>query len=262
MAIMTGFNAKEANRAEKEEIEAETKSTISTDNSSLSDELAKLNSLRERPAGLTQSVTRGIISNLAMISPQAGSFRLDGENVGESVRWLGHDAVIFPGNSGGPLVNENGAIIGINEVGIGSLGGAIPANLAKQVSLELAKNGYVARAWTGLECQPNLDPNSKGLLVAGVIKGSPASKAGLAPGDKITHFAGQPVNARIPEDIPLFNQISYGSEIGKIIQKYGKCGGVFNWEYFSSPPDPNVPSEWAMEMYTVIHANNYKCSIQ
>ena len=47
MAIMTGFNAKEANRAEKEEIEAETKSTISTDNSSLGDELAKLNSLRE-----------------------------------------------------------------------------------------------------------------------------------------------------------------------------------------------------------------------
>ncbi len=47
MAIMNGFNAKEANRAEKEEIEAETKSIISTDNSSLSDELAKLNSLRE-----------------------------------------------------------------------------------------------------------------------------------------------------------------------------------------------------------------------
>ena len=47
MAIMNGFNAKEANRAEKEEIEAETKSTISNDNSSLSDELAKLNSLRE-----------------------------------------------------------------------------------------------------------------------------------------------------------------------------------------------------------------------
>ena len=46
MAIMNGFNAKEANRAEKEEIEAETKSTISTDNSSLSDELVKLNSLR------------------------------------------------------------------------------------------------------------------------------------------------------------------------------------------------------------------------
>ena len=161
------------------------------------------------PAGLTQSVTRGIISNLAMISPSSGSFRLDGENVGELVRWLGHDAVIFPGNSGGPLVDKKGGIIGINEVGIGSLGGAIPANLAHKVSLELAENGYVSRAWTGLECQPNLDPNLSGILISGVIKDSPADQAGLIPGDLITHFAGKKVSARIPEDIPLFNQISY-----------------------------------------------------
>ncbi|MBT7405130.1 MAG: trypsin-like serine protease, partial [Opitutae bacterium] len=91
------------------------------------------------PAGLSQSVTRGIVSNVALISPYKGSFRLDGENVGELVRWLGHDAIIFPGNSGGPLVNEKGYIIGINEVGIGSLGGAIPSNLARTVSKELAE---------------------------------------------------------------------------------------------------------------------------
>ena len=54
------------------------------------------------PAGLSQSVTRGIISNTALISAGKNSLRLDGENVGELVRWLGHDAVIFPGNSGGP----------------------------------------------------------------------------------------------------------------------------------------------------------------
>ena len=173
------------------------------------------------PAGLTQSVTRGIISNLAMISPNAGSFRLDGENVGELVRWLGHDAVIFPGNSGGPLVDQNGGIIGINEVGIGSLGGAIPANLANRVSLELAEKGYVSRAWTGLECQPNLDPERNGLLVSGVIMESPAHQAGILPGDLITHFAGQKVNARIPEDLPLFNQIAYGIGIGKKIQVKG-----------------------------------------
>ena len=64
-----------------------------------------------KPAGLSQSITKGIISNLAMISPFQGSFRLDGENVGELVRWLGHDAVIFPGNSGGPLVDKKGILL-------------------------------------------------------------------------------------------------------------------------------------------------------
>ena len=73
-------------------------------------------------------------SNLALISNRSSSFRLDGENVGELVRWLGHDAVIFRGNSGGPLVNERGEIIGINEVAIASLGGAIPSNLTKEIS--------------------------------------------------------------------------------------------------------------------------------
>ena len=55
-------------------------------------------------------------------------------------------------NSGGPLLDQHGLIIGINEVGIGSLGGAIPSNLAKKISDELAKNGFVSRSWTGLEC--------------------------------------------------------------------------------------------------------------
>ena len=72
-----------------------------------------------------------------------------------------------------------------------------------------------------LECQPNLDPNLSGILISGVIKDSPADQAGLVPGDLITHFAGKKVSARIPEDIPLFNQISYGIGIGKKVQIKG-----------------------------------------
>ena len=173
------------------------------------------------PAGLSQSVTRGIISNLAMISPNAGSLRLDGENVGELVRWLGHDAVIFPGNSGGPLVNDKGEIIGINEVGIGSLGGAIPANLARKVARELVKKGYVTRSWTGLECQPVTESNETGVLVAGVIENSPAERAGFLPGDRIKQYDGHPISVRILEDLPLFNQLAMGMRPGKTFKVTG-----------------------------------------
>ena len=93
------------------------------------------------PGAISQSVTQGIVANTQMIMPGSGQFRLDGEDVGEIVRWIAHDAVIFGGNSGGPLVNLQGEIVGINEIGVANLGGAIPANLARQVADELIKNG-------------------------------------------------------------------------------------------------------------------------
>ena len=176
------------------------------------------------PAGLSQSVTRGIISNLALISNRSSSFRLDGENVGELVRWLGHDAIIFPGNSGGPLVNQRGEIIGINEVAIASLGGAIPSNLAKRVALELAEKGYIERSWIGLECQPSMKDSTAGILISGIIDGSPADSAGFLPGDIITSLQGQKVNARIPEDLPPFHQIISSLPPGKQVSLTGYRG--------------------------------------
>jgi serine protease Do len=81
------------------------------------------------PMALSQSVTLGIISNTEMVLPrfwgEAGRFQLDGEDVGALVRWIGHDAAIYGGNSGGPLVNLRGEIVGINEISYG-LSGAIP----------------------------------------------------------------------------------------------------------------------------------------
>ena len=93
------------------------------------------------PMAVSQSVTQGIVSNTQMIMPRSmeGQFRLDGEDVGQIVRWIGHDAVIFGGNSGGPLVNLRGEIVGINEIGLGSLGGAIPSNLARDVVDQLIR---------------------------------------------------------------------------------------------------------------------------
>ena len=115
------------------------------------------------PLALSQSVTMGIVSNTEMIMP--GMFwpfnrmTLDGEDVGSIVRWIGHDAAIFGGNSGGPLVNMQGEIVGVNEISMG-LAGAIPADLAQEVATALIKEGRVRRGWIGLEVQPLLKSSS------------------------------------------------------------------------------------------------------
>lgn len=208
------------------------------------------------PAGLSQSVTKGIISNTALISSGSQSFRLDGENVGELVRWLGHDAVIYPGNSGGPLVDENGRIIGINEVGIGSLGGAIPSNLAKSVAEELEEKGYVSRSWVGLECQPNMELSRDGVLVAGVISGSPAAKAGLQAGDLITQYAGRKVSARIPEEIPLFNRLRYDQPAGKVVEVCGyRNHASMTWQVEPSHREAAYTKEKEMKSWGITVRN-------
>ncbi len=175
------------------------------------------------PMAVSQSVTKGIVSNTQLMMPDLfwySQFSLDGESVGSLVRWIGHDAVIFGGNSGGPLVNLDGEIIGINEVGLGSLGGAIPANLARSVAEQLIKQGYVERSWTGVEAQPLLRGSGveRGVLVAGVIAESPAAAAGLRAGDILTTFDGVPVNGRIQEDLPVFNALVMGTPIGKTVK--------------------------------------------
>src|SRR4051794_39604801 len=117
------------------------------------------------PLALSQSVTMGIVSNTEMIMP--GMFwpfnrmTLDGEDVGSIVRWIGHDAPIFGGNSGGPLVNMQGEIVGINEISLG-LAGAIPADLAREVSTAIIRDGRVKRSWLGIDVQPRLKTSTSG----------------------------------------------------------------------------------------------------
>ena len=198
------------------------------------------------PAGLSQSVTQGIVANTEMIAP-GGAMRLDGEVVGELVRWIGHDAVIFPGNSGGPLVNLNGEIVGVNEVGIGSLGGAIPANLAKKVSDELIATGKVKRSWIGLNAQPLLKSSDAkvGVLVGGLISGSPADTAGLKAGDILTRCNGVEIAAsRAPEDIPLFNRMLLESPVGSDIALEGvRDGQPMTWKVTTTQREPAEPRE-------------------
>lgn len=163
------------------------------------------------PLALSQSVTKGIVSNTRMVMPGMFSpfsrFELDGENVGSIVRWIGHDAAIYGGNSGGALVNLRGEVIGINEIQFG-LGGAIPANLARQIAVQLIDDGRVERSWLGLEVQPLLlhGEESEGVLVAGALPGSPAEEAGFESGDLLLAIDGVPLTVRHAEEMPIFNQ--------------------------------------------------------
>jgi serine protease Do len=171
------------------------------------------------PYELSQSVTTGIVSNCNLVMPVYWeNFTLEGENVGELVSWIGHDAAIYPGNSGGPLVNLAGEIVGINEINLG-LSGAIPGNLAKDVSGQIIKYGKVTRSWTGLSVQPLLQSSNQkeGILVSGTVEGSPADKAGFQTGDILIAVNKNPVSARFAEELPSFNQMMAGIPVGEEI---------------------------------------------
>ncbi len=200
------------------------------------------------PAGLSQSVTKGIVANTAMITPRGvGGLRLEGENVGELVRWIGHDAVIYGGNSGGPLVNRKGEIIGINEVGIGSLGGAIPSNLAKAVAQELIETGRVARSWIGVEPQILLKsaPDARGVMVASVLPESPARAAGIQSGDLIIAINGERVpDARADEDLPVFNRLVLSKPVGSRLTLTGlRAGQPMTWNVTTADREPSLAKE-------------------
>ena len=182
------------------------------------------------PMALSQSVTLGIISNTEMVLPrfwgESSRFQLDGEDVGSLVRWIGHDASIYGGNSGGPLVNLRGEIVGINEISYG-LSGAIPANLVKAVAGQLMATGKIERSWLGLDPQPLFKewPDEKGLLIADVWDDSPAARAGLKTGDLLLSLAGKPINVRFDEQMPDFIALATSLPLGRPVSAVAKREG-------------------------------------
>jgi len=117
------------------------------------------------------------------------------------------DAALNPGNSGGPLVNSRGEVIGVNTAIILSAQGicfAIPINTAKYVAGELIQRGKIRRAYLGLGGQDVPLPQrlrryydlsqEKGILVIGIEKNSPAHESALSEGDIIIHYNSTPVS--------------------------------------------------------------------
>ncbi|THF61684.1 Do family serine endopeptidase [Pseudothauera rhizosphaerae] len=149
------------------------------------------------PFGVGQTVTMGIISALGRTHLGINTF----EN------YIQTDAAINPGNSGGALVDSGGNLVGINTAIYSRTGGslgigfAIPVSLARNVLEQIVATGEVTRGWVGVEIQeitPELaesfglsDPN--GALIAGVLRGSPAERAGIRPGDVLIGVDGRNV---------------------------------------------------------------------
>ncbi|HPP74814.1 MAG TPA: PDZ domain-containing protein [Armatimonadota bacterium] len=212
------------------------------------------------PLSLSQSVTMGIVSNTELIMPEylGGSMTLDGEDVGSMVRWIGHDALIQGGNSGGPLVNLNGQIIGINEIslgyGDGGIGGAIPSNVARKVAEQIIKNGKVSRSWIGINIQPLLKSSTvkRGVLIGGIFPDSPAAAAGFKPGDILIRLAGKDVNVQFSEELPVFNQEVASLPVGKEVEAVVLRGGkevklkVKTQERPEAEPRPREFKQWGM----------------
>jgi len=151
------------------------------------------------PFGFHQTVTAGVVSALGR-SMRSQSGRLI-DNVIQT------DAALNPGNSGGPLVNSRGEVIGVNTAIIHPAQGicfAIASNTAEFVAAWLIKEGRIRRSWIGVAGQ-NVAIHRRvirfhrlavdhGILVAGLEPGSPAGRAGLREGDIIVAFEGEPVS--------------------------------------------------------------------
>ena len=174
------------------------------------------------PFGVGQTVTMGIISALGRNHLNINTF----EN------FIQTDAAINPGNSGGALIDTKGNLLGINTAiysrsgGSLGIGFAIPVSTVKTVLDSILTSGSVVRGWIGVEPQeitPELAEsfglNQKtGAIIAGVLRGGPADRAGIRPGDILVAVDGKPV-ADTTEMLNLIAQLSPGKKSKITVQR-------------------------------------------
>jgi len=167
------------------------------------------------PFGVGQTVTMGIISALGRNHLGINTF----EN------FIQTDAAINPGNSGGALIDANGNLLGINTAiysrsgGSLGIGFAIPVTTVKDVMESIIATGQKVRGWIGVEPQditPELAESfgltrKSGAIIAGVLKGGPADKAGMRPGDILVAVEGKPV-ADTTDMLNLIAQLTPGNK--------------------------------------------------
>lgn len=174
----------------------------------------------------SNTVTVGVISGIARELEAMSGF--GGTKVYEDV--LQTDAALNPGNSGGPLLNSAGQVIGINVAttyGADNISFAIPVNTLKPIIEGFLKEGKIVRAYLGVSYKmitkeiATLNELPEGAYVAGVVAGSPAEKAGLKRGDVIVKFAGTEVNAQ-NSLAKLIAKSKVGDKVELVVDRDGK----------------------------------------
>jgi S1-C subfamily serine protease len=174
------------------------------------------------PLGLDNTVTAGIISAIE---------RTNAVGEGQRVPYIQTDAAVNPGNSGGPLINDRGQVIGINTAirqapGAG-LSFAIPINVARQIAAQILERGYASHPYIGVRLQaitPQLAreinastdecrlPEVNGVVVVDVMSDSPADRGGIRPCDLIEKVGGDAV--RNPSEVQLgVDKVEVGEEL-------------------------------------------------
>lgn len=176
------------------------------------------------PFGFEHTATQGIVSALARSLPDD-----------TYVPFIQTDVAVNPGNSGGPLFNTDGEVIGVNSQIFSRSGGyqglsfAIPINVAAAIAEQIRDKGYATRGWLGVMIQ-NVDQalaesfgleRPEGALVAQVTGDSPADKAGFEPGDIILEFNGREVTSSnaLP---PLVGAVTPGTEVPVNVLREGR----------------------------------------
>ena len=205
------------------------------------------------PLGFSHTVTAGIVS-------------AKGRSVGLAniENFIQTDAAINRGNSGGPLLNLEGKVVGMNTAIYGATGNigigfAIPANMAKHAYKQIREGGSVARGFLGIKFEQlapgvaaslGLEEDTKGVIIIEVVEDSAAKKAGLKPYDVIVKFEGQAVE-KSNQFLNRVAMLSPDTKVEVVVLRDGKRK-IFNVKLGKRPPETelrgNLPAETIEEL--------------